>query len=62
MPSISISIVPSCCIIEKSKIHQIRDDKVVTLNFVNQLDDKDDELASQSFMPTNSRQLQMDLS
>ena len=47
---------------ENSKIRQIRDDKVVTLNFVNQLDGKDDELVSQSFMLTDFRQMQMDLS
>ena len=40
---------------KKSKIPQIRDNKVVTLNFVNPLGDKDDELESQSFMLTNFR-------
>ena len=45
---------------EKSKIHQTRDYKVLTLNFVNQVEDKDAELVSQSFMITIFRQIQMD--
>ena len=38
---------------KNSKIHQIRDNKFVTLNLVSQLGDKDDELVSQNFMLTN---------
>ena len=44
-----------------SKDLQVRDDKVVTLNFVNQMEDKDDELVLQSFMLTIFRKMQVDL-
>ena len=42
---------------EKSNIRQIRDDKFVALNVVNYMEDKDDELMSQTFMQTNFRQI-----
>ena len=49
-------------LLKSQNIHQISNDKFVTLNFVNELGDKDDELVSQSFMQTNFRQIHMDLS
>ena len=48
--------------LKSQKIPQIGNNKFITLNFVNQLDDKDDELVSQIFMPTNLRRILMDLS
>ena len=48
--------------LKSEKIRQISNNKFVTLNFVNQLDDKDDEMVLQSFMQTNSRPMLMDIS
>ena len=37
---------PATVLFQISKIHQIWDEKVVTLNFLNELEDKDDELVA----------------